>query len=735
MRTISLLTLLLLHAMGSWAQGLDIRGVVADSATGERIPHANITVRGTTRGASTNLSGFYLITNLPFGTYELVASAVGYRTEVRKIVVRGREPVVVNFKMSQRTVEFSEIIVESERVVEKLDAASIHVLGEQEILDVPSAGPQDVFRSLTLLPGIISTSDVSSKFYVRGGAGDQNLILLDGMRIYNPFHAFGVYSVFDPDIINSAEVFTGAFPAGYGNRLSSVVNLTTKQGNSSRLAGRAEANFLSGKLMLEGPIKGGNSWLVSGRTSLSDRGLKHFLRNPSPVSFYDAFLKATIGSETGRNSFRGFISGDDITSPNPEEPDHSWRSHALAVSLSGLAYERIYVDGVVYSSSFKIRRDTKQSNVIFPAESRVGDDGMRVDFTIHTESSGVFMAGFQFDLPDYEFKFTTNANTQRTFQSTDTEIWLWLRHQQNFQILQTDFGVHMDVVSLASKGPSLQALQPRASVALRLADLWRMRFSFGVYNQRVITISNEDDITSLFEAWISIPDPLRPEESHHYVLGLEGLLTDDLSMDLQAYYKHYPSLVLYNREKYFPEDPDYINGKGKAYGAELLARFGSSLLDVYASYSIGWTQVTTGGFTYAPRYDRRHSVNTLGVLHPLANLDVAIRWEFGSGYPFTQTIGYYDRLLLSGLGSGPWYGETGLPYSILGEKNAARLPDYYRLDASVTYHFTFEPLRGSIGLNLANFTNRKNILFYDRKTGQKVYMLDFFPSATLRIEY
>ncbi len=734
MRTSILFTLVLSGTLSS-AQTLDVRGVVTDSATGERIPYANITVRGTTRGASTNLSGFYLITALPVGNYELAASAVGYRTEVRKVVVRGREPVVANFRLSQRTVEFSEIIVESERMVEKLDAASIHVLGEQQILDVPSAGVQDVFRSLTLLPGIVSTSDVSSKFFVRGGAGDQNLILLDGMRIYNPFHAFGVYSVFDPDIISSAEVMTGAFPAGYGNRLSSVVNLSTRQGNSSRLAGRAEANFLSGKLMLEGPIKGGNSWLAGARTSLTDRGLKHFLRNPSPISFYDAFLKATIGSETGRNSFRGFISGDNITSPNPQEPDHSWRSHALAVSLSGLAYERIYVDGTVYSSSFTIRRDTKQSNVIFPAESRVGDDGMRIDLTIHTEESGLFRTGFQFDLPDYEFKFTTSANTQRTFRSTDTEIWLWLRHQTDADLFQTDLGVHMDVVSLASKGPSLQALQPRASLALRLSDLWRARVSFGVYNQRVITISNEDDITSLFEAWISLSDPLRPEESHHYVVGFEGLLTDVLSIDVQAYYKNYPSLVLYNREKSFPEDPDYINGKGRAYGGELLMRFASPLLDVYASYALGWTQVTTGGFTYAPRYDRRHTVNALGVLHPINNLDVAIRWEFGSGYPFTQTIGYYDRLLLGSLGSGAWYGEMGLPYSILGEKNAARLPDYYRIDASVTYHFTFDPLRGSIGLNVANLTNRKNILFYDRKTGQRVHMLDFFPSATLRVEY
>lgn len=131
-------------------------------------------------------------------TYEFVASAVGFQRVVKKISARGAEPITLNFRLSQRAVEFSEILVESERPVERLDAASIHVLTSQDIQKIPYAGQEDVFRVLLILPGIVSTSDVSSKFFVRGGAGDQNLILLDGMRMYNPFHAFGVFSVFDP---------------------------------------------------------------------------------------------------------------------------------------------------------------------------------------------------------------------------------------------------------------------------------------------------------------------------------------------------------------------------------------------------------------------------------------------------------------------------------------------------------------------------------------------------------
>ena len=337
---------------------------------------------------------------------------------------------------------------------------SVHALGPHDY-ESPMRGREIFSVGFSLLPGIVSTSDVSSKFYVRGGAGDQNLILLDGMKMYNPYHAFGVFSVFDPDLINTTEVFTGAFPAGYGNRLSSVVNMTTKQGNTSRIAGRAEVNLLNAKLLLVCPMSGDNSWLVNGRTSLSDRALKHFVRNPAPVSFYDLFVKATLGNETGRNSFRGFFSGDNVRSEKPDEPDFSWTSQAMAASLSGLASDRIYVDGVVYTSSFRVRRDAKASTSVLPADSRIGDDGVRMDMTIHTASSGTWRTGLQFDLPELEFTYATRANTVRTYASVDSEIAIWLRHLLEVGTVQTDIGLHVDVTTLFANGPGVQAFQLR----------------------------------------------------------------------------------------------------------------------------------------------------------------------------------------------------------------------------------------------------------------------------------
>jgi outer membrane receptor for ferrienterochelin and colicin len=169
------------------------------------------------------------------------------------VEVRGTQPIVVNIHLPSKPVQFNEVTVTgaAKRELSEIHT-SVHVLEQRDIKAVPVAAQEDIFRSIGILPGIVSTSDVSSQFYVRGGAGDQNLILLDGMRIYNPYHAFGIFSVFDPDIVSTTEVYTGAYPAEYGGRLSSVINMTTKDGGANAFSGRANINFLSTKLQLDG---------------------------------------------------------------------------------------------------------------------------------------------------------------------------------------------------------------------------------------------------------------------------------------------------------------------------------------------------------------------------------------------------------------------------------------------------------------------------------------------------
>ena len=314
-------------------QKSDLRGVVTDSASGEKIPYATVRIVELARGSVTNNNGFYLIAGIPAGTYTVSAHSIGYPNQSKQVTIRGGGPVTVNFGLSSAPVEVMGVDVIGGRKSEISDiSTSTHVLSQADLSQVPVIGQGDLFRSIQIIPGVVSTADVSSKFFVRGGAGDQNLILLDGLKIYNPFHAFGLFSVIDPDIVKSTEVYTGGFPAGFGGRLSSVVNIITEDGNNTKFEGKAGLNFLSGSLQLEGPLPNNNSWIVSMRRSLFDDSYNKFLRNPPPISFYDLFAKAKFGGgDYGNYSANIFVSQDDIVSTSVDEPDHFWNTTAASL--------------------------------------------------------------------------------------------------------------------------------------------------------------------------------------------------------------------------------------------------------------------------------------------------------------------------------------------------------------------------------------------------------------------
>jgi hypothetical protein len=720
------------------AQGVDIRGIVSDSTTGERIPFAGVTIQGLTRGASSNLQGFYLIPNVYPGRYEVKASSIGYETRTANIEVRGSQPVIINFQLPSKPVEFSEVMVTdiSKRELTEIHT-SVHVLDQRDIKSVPMTVQEDVFRSITILPGIVSTSDVNSQFYVRGGAGDQNLILLDGMRIYNPYHAFGIFSIFDSDIIKTTEVYTGAFPPEFGGRLSSVVNMTTKDGRSNGVGGRANINFLSTKLQMEGPASENLSWLAGGRKSLFSETFTKFLNKDLPLSFYDAFLKLTFqaGESQGKYSLQSFFSGDDLKSTNSDEPDYTWRTSATGFVASGLIQDRVYITAVGFENSFIAERDPKSSKSVTPASTSVRETGVRANATIYTDSRDLFFFGFEFSFPNLDYTLVNNYGVTTELASSFVDASTWMRYQTAPSRFQVDVGLFFDFGSLMAREGGIETLQPRINLAYGLFDNWKAKFSYGQFTQNIITVNNEDDVISIFDAWVQVPKELKAERSEHFVFGLEGNVLRSLSTNFQSYYKHYGSLVMYNRDKVDALDPDYVGGTGKAYGVEALIRYASDLVDIYAAYTMGWTTVTSNGFTYYPRYDRRHNLNLLTVLHPAQGIDVTLRWEVGSGFPFTETLGYYDRLGMKDIFRGAYIGETGKPYAILGEKNNARLPAYHRLDASATYRFAIRPIAGSLGIHIVNVYNHKNIFYFDRKTGQQTDMLPFFPTGTLTLEF
>lgn len=719
------------------AQRSDLRGTVADSANGEKLPFATVSIAELKRGTVTTASGFYLLAGLPYGTYTVTVSALGYQTRTATVRIAGTEPVSKNFVLSSRPIEVSGVDVVGQRSTELSGATvSAHRLGQKDLMQVPVTGQADLFRSIQVLPGVVAGSDVSSKFFVRGGAGDQNLIIYDGLKIYNPFHAFGIFSIFDPDIIKSTEVYTGGFPAGFGGRLSSVINVQSDDGNAARFAGKAGVNLISGKLQLEGPLPGENSWIVNVRRSLLDNGLDRFLTEPPPIEFHDIFAKVRFGGgDYGKYSANFFTARDRISARSAADASHDWNAVAGSLRISDLLQDRAYFESVISYSKFGIDRTASLSGVITPASSTITDMSIRSDFTIFSESQDLYLFGFEVSGLGSEFSYAVGPTRSIAQKLTAAEFWSWFRYQTTLGPVALDAGLHTDMLGLLNGLTFSTVFQPRVSGVLTLTDVWKLKASAGSYTQRLLTLTNEDDITSLYEAWYILPKSEEPEKAVHLIAGVEGRPAPDVTLSLQVYRKTYARLSLYNRDKRLSTEPDFVRGTGLAQGVEVMVRWTLSDLDLYSAYTYGRTTVTVGPYSYPPRYDRRHTLNAMATLRILSGLDLTAKWEFGTGYAYTQSSAMYFRRTFDDLGRSPLLNDEGSMYISLGEKNAARLPAFHRLDLTLTYRYAAGPVRGDAGLNLINVYDRKNILYYDRKTAQTVHMLPLMPSAFITAEF
>jgi hypothetical protein len=734
--TMLLLSFLLIPAW-LYAQTCSVHGVVIDSVTRQRIPAANVSVLNTIRGASTNTVGFYLIPKLAPGTYEIEARVLGYVRIAKKVTLRADQPMELNFELPPTELEIQEVLVNAPR--KRLDleiSTSVHVIQKEELKAIPVTAQADLLQSLKILPGIVSTSDVSSRFYVRGGAGDQNLFLFDGIRIYYPFHALGIFSTFNPNVVENVEVYTGAFPPGLGGRLSSVINVQTRDGRGDKLSARANVNLLSVEAELEGPAFENSSWLINARKSLSTNTFSRIVGKNIPVSFYDATAKFSAQPGGVQKFDVTFLSsGDRLIGSSPDEPDYTWQNNGFAISGSTLPGEQLFVQWLVFGSAYSAVRDAKSSSVITPASTSVKHYGLRTSATLYTSPEDLYYFGFEFGVPSVSYNFVNSLGLPQDLSSTFVEPLAWVRYLARFGDLELDGGLHVEVGSLLSGGDFAHEVQPRINLSYLLLGTWRAKLSAGRFTQRMLTVGNEDDVISIFDAWIRVPENIPSEQADHFVFGLSGNLSELASLNLEAYYKNYGSLVVYNRDKVDATDPDYVQGTGRSYGLELMYRSKIDWVDLYGAYSLSWAIVNNQGITYYPRYDRRHHLNLMVVGRPAKGLSMTLRWEYGSGFPYSQTTGYFDQLTFGNALPGQFELENGSPYVMIGEKNAARLPAYHRMDASVAYDVNVLGFNVALGVDLLNVYDNKNFFYFDRKIGQVINMLPFYPSASLTIKY
>ena len=741
--------LLLLLASGIAAGTLDaqgsqgiIRGTVTDSTSGAAIPFANIRVEGGNIGAACDAKGYYVLPSLPVGRYKLTASIVGYLPAAKSVNVAAVGITLCDFHLTPSPVQLGTV----ERLGERREShaetnVSIETVGQREFELTPVAVQPDIFRTLMALPGVQSTSDVSTQFYVRGGGGDQNLIYFDGMPVYNPFHALGLFSIFDASSIRSAELFKGGFGAEFGGRLSSVLNIVTREGNKKRFGGNAGMGLASGRLLVEGPFAWeGSSWLIGARKSLFGRVLNQFVDTKNyPFDYYDVTgnLDLHIG-ENSRLAVHSFFSGDRLDNSSPQQPNYNWYNNAIGANLRQIFLEgQFYGDFSLAFSTFSASLDPKLHPALKPQTSSVADRMLRADATYVLGTGDQIGFGVLFHIVDVGYSLVNSANIPLSNSDILPEgVLYWKLKYLRIPNLTTEAGLRVNYIDLLDEAHA--AFEPRLSFRYHVSPLLAVKGAFGTYHQRLITLSNEDNLINLFEMWYPLLSSSRvpAEEAEHYVVGVEATFSPALDATLELYTKPMKVLFGYNLNKVDQHDPDLIQGTGSASGVELLLRYQTPALRGWVSYSYSTTSRTFNGITYPPRYDRRHTLHAIASWSFAEGWELGTQWEFGSGLPFTPMTGYYDRVPFDGMPDGPGYvAERGIPYMLLGTKNSERFPPYHRLDMSMRKRLKIADLKVVISGNIVNVYNRKNIFYFDRATGARVNMLPFLPSADVSVEF
>ena len=296
--------LILFGVVTSNAQNGEIRGFVYEKDNSEPSIYTSVFLSGTTLGGQTNLDGFFNISKIPPGNYTLMVTSVGFDTLKMAIEVKAGDMLTKKLYITKSTIEMKEVVISAETEAKKTDVrVSVNKITPKEIKQVPTIGGEpDLAQYLQVVPGVVFSGDQGGQLYIRGGTPIQNKLLLDGMIIYNPFHSIGLYSVLDADIIRGADIYTGGFNAEYGDRISSIMDITTRDGNKNRLSGKVAANPFTAKVLLEGPLKketegaeGSSSFILTGKTSYIDQTSKTLYPYADslglPYSFNDLYGK------------------------------------------------------------------------------------------------------------------------------------------------------------------------------------------------------------------------------------------------------------------------------------------------------------------------------------------------------------------------------------------------------------------------------------------------------------
>ena len=775
---------------------ITISGVVKDKESGETLPFANVFVKNTNIGTTTNEDGFFTLFNVPSETSTLQVQYIGYKVEILVLtqeIVKDKITILLIPDDNQ----LDEVVVSNDlgqQIVKMNKSVSQISLSPKKLASIPNLGEKDIFRAIQLLPGVSGTNESSSGLYVRGGTPDQNLVLLDGFTVYHVDHFYGFFSAFNSGAVKDIQLYKGGFPAEYGGRISSVMDLTGKTGNSNKFSLSAGLSLVSANATLEIPIGDKANLLIAGRRSYTDilkSGLYNsifdlyndsnptngnnlpdfngFQQNQTQPSFYFYDLNTKFSYkpsdkdiisisiyngednlDSSRENQNTFGSGTEERTINSDIEDLlNWGNWGSSVRWARQWSDKLYTNVVgAYSNYFSQRK-------------RINDISIQLVDTTTTNKSGLIEDN---NLKDFtlrihnEYKINSKHSLEFGGQLTKNEVDYNYSLNDSISVInQKDKGL-IKTVYIQDKWSPTEKLniiggirtthfdvtnelyyEPRLSGSYQLNNKVKLKGAWGKYYQFVNRIVREDVTQGSRDFWLLANKENSPISfSQHLILGT-SYEVDDWLFDVEFFEKEMTGLTEFSLRFQSalgtdPNDQLFFEGTGISRGVDFLIQKKVGKYTGWLGYTLSEVVHTFPDLSNSPFYslnDQRHEFKIVNVLKA-GRWDLGATWVYGSGKPYTAPNGLYTITLLDG---------TETEYVSIGEKNGLRIDPYHRLDLSATYNFNLGSGKGEMGLSIFNLYNKTNTWYNEfevvdnQVTETNVNYIGFTPSLFFNVSF
>lgn len=755
------------------AQKYTISGFVSDKLTQEKLIGALVADTKSRLGTTTNSYGFYSLT-LPADSVTLVYSYVGFKPVKKRILLKENVTINIDLLFDNELKTIDVIAGEGDRIEEKSGMSTINIPVEQ-MKKVPAFfGEVDIIKVLQLLPGVKSGGEGSSGIYVRGGGPDQNLILLDGAPIYNASHLFGFFSTFNSDAVKNVDLIKGGFPARYGGRLSSVIDINMKEGNMRRYNVEGSIGIISSKLLIEGPIwKNKTSFIVTARrTYLFDKILAPLVgaasggANTGSYYFYD--LNAKVNHKFSDNDrlflslYNGidkfaFKTGSGGFSDISYSGNLNWGNTIAALRWNHVFNSKLFCNTNVSYTRYKfgvgsavsdLKNDTKQSSNYF---SGIKDWSARVNFDYipapnHYIKYGVNYIYHTFETGAQQYKATGFARDSNsvignpTIYATEFNVYA----EDDWKItprIKINIGVH--AAGFLVQDNFYRSLQPRFSGRFLLPRNWSLKASYASMMQFIHLLSNSS-VGLPTDLWVPATKLIKPQQSFQGAFGIaKSLKQNSYEISLEGYYKEMKDIIDYlDGANFIGQATNWekkvAQGRGWSYGAEFFLQKKKGKYTGWVGYTLSWTNRQFAeinfGNAYPYKYDRRHDISIVNLYKISNKADIGVTWVYGTGNAISLPLQSYQVVA----GTSSYFNDV----QYYGSRNNYRMAAYHRLDLSINRHKKKKWGRVTWSFGAYNAYGRKNPYFlyfsnneFNRRQLKQVSLFSLVPSISYNFKF